>query len=73
MGDFFDSLIGIFFFALFMLLPLGELYWLWTAIQLGSFSMFVLGLIPPFQLLAMPVGAYMFVFGIPDWVINWFA
>ena len=73
MSDFFESLMGMIFVGLFMLLPLGELYWLWTAFQLGSFWMFALGLIPPFQLLAMPVGAYMLVFGIPDWVINWFA
>lgn len=55
-------------FGLYMLFGIGALYWMYTAVQLGSFFMFVLGLIPIFWI----VGAYAFIFGVPEWVINFF-
>ena len=55
-----------------LLIPLGELYWLWVSIQIGSFWMFVFGLAGPLVLIAAPVGAYGLFFGMPQWVFNLF-
>jgi len=55
-----------------MLLMVGGLYWLWMAIQFGSFGMFVLGLIPPFYIFTGPIGAWSLIFGPPSWVVDWF-
>lgn len=57
---------------MFVLLPIGELYWFWMAIQMGSFGMVVFGIIPPFFIVAAPVGTWSMFFGPPTWVINWF-
>ena len=65
-------LAGGFFAVIYIIFPIGWLYWIWMAFQLGSFSMFVAGLIPPFFLISIPVGAYSLFFGLPDWVINYF-
>lgn len=59
-----------------LLLPiafvLGDLYWLWMAIQLGSFGMFVVGMFPVTAILAAPIGAWSLLFGTPSWVIALF-
>jgi len=56
-----------------MLLPgLGQIYWLWTAIQLGSFFMFFLGCLPHLFPVTGTIGAYAFFFGVPDWMVRWF-
>jgi|SoiMethySBSTD1v2_1073268.scaffolds.fasta_scaffold06486_12 hypothetical protein len=56
----------------FLLMPLGALYWLWIAIQLGSFMMFVFGILGPAVAVTAPFGLYMLFFGVPHWVINLF-
>jgi len=53
-------------------MPLGALYWLWIAIQLGSFMMFVFGILGPAVAVTAPFGLYMLFFGVPHWVINLF-
>lgn len=63
---------GGLFFVLYGLLGIGGLYWLWMAIQLGSFGMFAIGIFPLAFLVTVPVGAYSLVFGMPDWVISFF-
>lgn len=60
------------FFGLYMLLGIGGLYWLWLAIQLKSFLMFVVGIFPLSFFITAPVGAYALIFETPTWVINWF-
>lgn len=61
---------GIIFWILF---SIGGIYWLWMAIQLGSFFMFFVGLFPITAVfLASPVGAWSLLFGAPDWVLNFF-
>lgn len=65
----FSSSIGLFFFFVF---AIGDLYWLWISIQIGSFVMFILGMIPPLVIVTGPVGAYSILFGVPDWVFSWF-
>lgn len=68
-----DFLTGTMGILVWGLVAIGSLYWLWIAIQLGSFLMFVLGVFPITTiLLAMPVGAWSLLFGVPDWVINVF-
>ena len=59
-------------YALYMLLLVGGVYWLWIAIQLKSFTMFLVGLFPLFYIVTAPVGAYSLVFHTPQWVISWF-
>ena len=74
--DFFESMFGamaglimIVFFASF---SIGTLYWLWMAIQLGSFLMFAVILFPPAFIVTGPVGIYSLIFGVPPWVISMF-
>ncbi|AVV83762.1 hypothetical protein [Shewanella putrefaciens] len=69
----FSSGLSISFYLFYMLLSVGALYWLWMAIQLKSFLMFLVGLFPFFMIITGPVGAYSLLFGTPEWVYNWFA
>lgn len=41
-----------------MALWIGELYWLWIAIQIGSSRMFVIGILFPALIVCGPVGLY---------------
>ena len=55
-----------------ILFALGDLYWLWTAVQIGSFWMFVLGIIPPFMAVTGAIGAWSLLFGVPTWIHGMF-
>lgn len=59
---------GVGVFVLAILIPLGGLYWIWMAIQLGSFVMFILGVLGPAVIITAPIGAYSLIFGMPDWI-----
>ena len=72
LGGVFGSASGLVLMGLYLLIPIGNLYWLWMSIQLGSFWMFALGLLGPTILFAAPVGAYSLIFGIPDWIFSTF-
>ncbi len=48
---------------------LGWAYWMWTAIQLGSFGMFFFGILGPFAVVAGVLGLWSFLFGIPSWLL----
>ena len=63
---------GGIFFVIYGLSAVGGLYWLWMAIKISSFWMFIVGLFPLSFLVTVPVGAYSLVFGMPDWVISFF-
>lgn len=64
---------GIFGIIFYILLFIGSIYWLWMAIKIGSFFMFLVGLFPITNIfLASPVGAWSLIFGAPDWVLNFF-
>lgn len=71
-GELFEGAMGMAFMGLFILIGLGDLYWLWMSIELGSFMMFVAGLFPLFFIVTGPVGAWSLLFGAPDWVVNMF-
>lgn len=71
-GELFEGAMGMAFMGLFILIGLGDLYWLWMSIQLGSFMMFVGGVFPLFFIVTGPVGAWSLLFGVPDWVVNMF-
>lgn len=58
--------------ALSLFWVVGEIYWLWVAIQIKSFSMFVVGIIPPALPITASVGAYSLIFGTPNWVLALF-
>ena len=71
-GELFEGAMSMAFMGLFILIGLGDLYWLWMSIQLGSFMMFIAGLFPLFFIVTGPVGAWSLLFGVPDWVVNIF-
>ncbi|ANW27321.1 maltose ABC transporter permease [Vibrio coralliilyticus] len=58
--------------AMWLLIPLGWLYWFWLAIKIGGFAMFVLALVPITAPVAAVLGGWSFLFGVPDWVMNVF-
>ncbi|MEQ1814104.1 MAG: hypothetical protein ABL860_06585 [Candidatus Nitrotoga sp.] len=64
--------LGVLFFALYGVLSVGGIYWFWLAIQLKSFGMFVMGIVPLTWIVTAPVGAYSLLFGTPKWVLNTF-
>ncbi len=68
----FGSSVQLAFMGLYLLLGVGGLYWLWIAIKIESFMMFIVGLFPLFYIVTAPVGAYSLVFGTPEWVFSWF-
>lgn len=69
MSDFLASVGGI---TLMIVLGIGSLCWIWVAIQIGSFAMFVIGIAGPTILFTWPMGAYMFFFGVPNWIYSVF-
>jgi hypothetical protein len=48
----------------------GWAYWMWIAIQVGSFWMFVFGIFGPFALIAGLLGLWSLLFGIPVWLMH---
>lgn len=70
--DLFAGVMGISLMVIYPLIGLGDLYWLWMAIQFGNFKMFLAGLFPLFFIVTGPVGAWSLFFGTPDWVIRIF-
>jgi hypothetical protein len=69
----FTSILGtVGVIALGVFAAIGEIYWLWVAIKLGSFTMFAIGFLGPAVLITIPLGCYMLVFGIPGWVVAMF-
>ena len=70
--DMIGTTAGFLLVPIFMLLPVGGLYWIWMSVQLGSFMMFVLGVLGPTVLITAPVGLYSLLFGVPAWVLNMF-
>lgn len=72
LGGLFGAAAGVVGFAIMASIAVGSLYWLWMAIQLGSFLMFALILFPPSIIITAPVGIYSILFGPPDWVLHVF-
>ena len=71
-SDLFGSALGFCLMALYLIVPLGDIYWLWMSLKIGSFWMFVLGLFPLTLIPTTLIGAYGLVFGMPEWVYRWF-
>lgn len=60
----------IFSFILVLHFPVGGIYWAYASFEIvGSFLMFWCVCIMP---ISIPVGIYMFYFGIPDWIFYLF-
>lgn len=68
----FEGAMGMTFMGLIILVALGNLYWLWMSIHIGSFLMFAAAFFPLFTIITGPVGAWSFFFGAPNWVIKIF-
>lgn len=71
-GELFEGSMGMAFGGLSILIFLGNLYWIWMSIQIGSFMMFVAGLFPLFFIVTGPAGVWSLLFGVPDWVVKLF-
>lgn len=72
MNDFVSTTVGWLFMGIMLLLPIGWLYWLWLAIKIGGFAMFVLALLPITTPIAAILGGWSFLFGMPDWAYSFF-
>jgi hypothetical protein len=74
MGKTIEAILGSAFAGLYVILGLGLFvgwaYWMWMAIQLGSFLMFVFGLLGPVGLLASFFGLWSIIFGVPIWLLR---
>ena len=57
----------------YVLVIVGELYWIWMSFKLQSLLMFVVAVIPLTMPISSLVGAYGLFFGLPDWVYGLFA
>jgi len=55
-----------------ILFMIGNLYWLWLSFEMGSFVMFIIGVIHPAFLFAGVIGAWALVFGVPVWLERMF-
>lgn len=57
------------FVVLYILAPLGWVYWLWLAVKVEGFIMFALALFPLTSPIAAMLGIWSFLFGVPDWAL----
>jgi hypothetical protein len=69
-----SSIAGLFGAATYLVLVVGALpgwvYWLWMAIQLKSFWMFLYAFLGPFGMIAAVLGFWSLIFGIPAWLFH---
>lgn len=72
MKNFVETGCVILIYTTAVLLTIGVFYWFWIAIQFKSFGMFVVGAFPLSWIVTAPVGAYSFLFKVPDWVARFF-
>ncbi|MBI05331.1 MAG: hypothetical protein CMI96_05885 [Pelagibacteraceae bacterium] len=68
----FGAAAGAVMIGFFGLYAIGSLYWLWMAIQISSFWMFVIGLLGPTMFFTGLIGGYSMLFGAPEWIYNTF-
>ena len=66
----FGSALAIISIALYVGGFVGWCWWMWVAIQVGSFGMFVFGLLGPIALVASLLGLWSLLFGMPLWLIH---
>jgi hypothetical protein len=74
MGRFFSTIattvgIGAMWAIMIGMLP-GWVYWLWMAIHLGSFAMFLLAFLGPLGIVTSFLGLWSLVFGVPYWLLK---
>ncbi|HRF07532.1 MAG TPA: hypothetical protein PL193_02645 [Xanthobacteraceae bacterium] len=63
----FGSALGVLFF---ITSTLGWLYWMYMAVKIGSFAMFIFGILGPLAFVAGVLGLWSFFFGAPAWLLN---
>jgi len=70
-ADFLIGLVGAGGVIAFSLVSsLGWAYWMWMAIKIGSFGMFLFGILGPLAFIAGLLGLWSFFFGIPMWLFH---
>lgn len=65
LGKFIGALAVFAVYGLYLGGFIGWAYWIWMAFHLGSFGMFVFGILGPLAIVASGIGLWSFVFGIP--------
>ena len=69
MGSIVSVAAGIAIYAIPLSLMTGWAFWIWMAIQLGSFGMFLFAILGPFAFVAAGLGFWSFLFGAPAWLL----
>ncbi|MFA0435938.1 maltose ABC transporter permease [Vibrio breoganii] len=72
MGNIIGTIFSWLIMGVYILLPLGWVYWLWIAIKIGGFAMFAVALFPLTAPIASILGGWSFLFGLPQWVVSVF-
>ncbi|MGR5297549.1 maltose ABC transporter permease [Vibrio mediterranei] len=72
MGNIISTIFGWIIMSLWLLFPLGWVYWFWIAIKFGGFAMFAMAFFPVTAPFAAILGGWSFLFGLPEWVISVF-
>ncbi len=73
MKDLLSGAFGLCIYCFIYILPsLGWLYWLFYSIKIGSFGMFIFGVIPLTLPISIIVGAWGVLFGLPNWIYTLF-
>lgn len=74
MRNIITSLIGMVGATAFYVISIGMLpgwvFWLWMAIQFGSFWMFLFAFVGPLGIVAAILGLWSLLFGIPGWLLH---
>jgi len=73
MRSFFGCISSLFLIPIYIGGFLGWAYWMWISVQLGSFLMFVIGLLGPLAIPASFLGLWSFLFGAPHWLLKMFS
>jgi hypothetical protein len=72
--EFFAKITGLVGATTFYIISIGMLpgwaYWMWMAIQLGSFGMFLFGILGPLAFVAGLLGLWSLLFGAPLWLLS---
>jgi hypothetical protein len=71
--QFLSGVFGLAIMCFYAGIGIGSIYWLWIAIQIGSFWMFLIGIAGPTVIITGPVGLWSLLFEVPTWVLNIFA
>lgn len=68
-----QSILGFMALQLYLVVPSSIFYWIYLGVQIGSFLMVIIGLLPIFWIFTIPLAFWSFWFGMPQWLENFFS